>query len=80
MQTSEGGRVFSMDCEAHSPKLLRVGQLSGLGNFGGKSLAAVGIYSGLGPYGTYDMAGNAKEWCWNSGGKDKAVCIGRSLE
>jgi dienelactone hydrolase len=39
-------------------------------NLDGKGLAAVGTFKGLGYYGTYDMAGNAKEWCWNeSGGK-----------
>ena len=30
-------------------------------NFSGKSAAAVGSYPGLGPFGTYDMAGNVKE-------------------
>jgi len=34
-------------------------------NFTGKGLAAVGSYDGVGPFGTVDMAGNAKEWCWN---------------
>jgi formylglycine-generating enzyme required for sulfatase activity/predicted esterase len=33
-------------------------------NFGGKGLNQVGT-QGLGPYGTYDMAGNAREWVWN---------------
>ena len=34
-------------------------------NFGGEGPAAVGSYDGLGPFGTYDMAGNVKEWCSN---------------
>jgi len=34
-----------------------------LSNFKGKGLARVGEYRGLGAFGTYDMAGNAKEWC-----------------
>ena len=34
-------------------------------NFSGKGPAPVGSYDGLGPFGTYDMAGNVKEWCSN---------------
>ncbi len=32
-------------------------------NFSGAGPAPVGSYHGLGTFGTYDMAGNVKEWC-----------------
>jgi len=37
-----------------------------LSNFDKKGLAPVGTYEGLGYAGTYDMAGNAREWCFNA--------------
>jgi eukaryotic-like serine/threonine-protein kinase len=33
-------------------------------NFGGKGPAPVGTLLGVGPHGTFDMAGNAREWIW----------------
>jgi eukaryotic-like serine/threonine-protein kinase len=36
-----------------------------LGNFNGRGPEAVGRLKDLGPYGTYGMAGNVKEWVWN---------------
>ena len=34
-------------------------------NLEGRALAPAGAFRGLGPYGTLDMAGNAREWCLN---------------
>jgi formylglycine-generating enzyme required for sulfatase activity/dienelactone hydrolase len=47
-------------------------------NIGGKALARVGEFQGLGTYGTYDMAGNAKEWCWNEGTPGRHFVLGGS--
>jgi len=47
-----------------------------LSNFGGRALAPVGSHRGLGPFGTYDMGGNAKEWCANASGTDRYYILG----
>ena len=44
-------------------------------NFNGQGPARVGAYHGISPVGAYDMAGNVKEWCWNSVG-DKRYILG----
>jgi dienelactone hydrolase len=41
------------------------GAITELSNFQHSGPARVGTYPGLGPFGTLDMAGNAREWCWN---------------
>jgi formylglycine-generating enzyme required for sulfatase activity/dienelactone hydrolase len=50
-------------------------QIVPLSNFRGTALAPVATHEGVGPYGTRDMAGNAKEWCWNASG-DKRFILG----
>ncbi len=34
-------------------------------NFSTKGPVAIGSTRGISPFGSYDMAGNVKEWCWN---------------
>jgi dienelactone hydrolase len=36
-----------------------------ISNFDGKGPVTVGEYLGVGCFGTCDMAGNVREWCWN---------------
>jgi dienelactone hydrolase len=45
-------------------------------NFAGKGLSGVGSYSSIGPFGTYDMAGNAAEWAWNEADSGSRFILG----
>jgi eukaryotic-like serine/threonine-protein kinase len=44
-------------------------------NFSENGPARVGAYNSLGPFGTYDMAGNLKEWC-STASDDKRFLLG----
>jgi len=46
-----------------------------LSNFAGSGPARVGAFAGLGAFGTYDLAGNVKEWCANPAG-DRYYTLG----
>jgi len=48
----------------------------GASNFSGRSMAPVGTYSGVGPFGTYDMAGNAREWLWTEASTGRWIAGG----
>ena len=45
-------------------------------NFGGRELAPVGQSGGVGPNGTFDMAGNAREWLWTEGSLGRRIAGG----
>ena len=45
-------------------------------NFAGRGSSPVGGYKGIGPFGTMDMAGNAREWCYNETGGQRYILGG----
>jgi dienelactone hydrolase len=47
-----------------------------MSNFSGKGLARVGSYQALDRFGSYDLAGNAKEWIWNEEGPGRRMAMG----
>jgi serine/threonine protein kinase/dienelactone hydrolase len=44
-----------------------------MSNLNGEKPAAVGSFKSMDVYGTYDMAGNVREWCWNQTEKGRII-------
>ncbi|HEY3937795.1 MAG TPA: protein kinase [Bryobacteraceae bacterium] len=45
-------------------------------NFNGRGPVPVGTFPGVGPYGTYDLNGNVREWCLNAIDGDRRFILG----
>jgi predicted esterase len=51
-----------------------VGITASLSNFSDRGLTPRGTHTGIGRFEVYDVAGNAKEWCWNEN-EDGLRCL-----
>jgi dienelactone hydrolase len=65
--------IYQWNKAAGTPRASWIAPMS---NYGDRGAAPVGDYDGMGPYGTFDMAGNVREWCVNAAGNRRFILGG----
>ncbi|HUG11315.1 MAG TPA: bifunctional serine/threonine-protein kinase/formylglycine-generating enzyme family protein, partial [Opitutaceae bacterium] len=71
-----GKRLPSLHHWRYATPTVEIEHVIHFSNLQGRGLAPAGHHQGMHVHGTYDMAGNAKEWCWNEAEQGKRYLLG----
>ncbi len=71
-----GKRLPSVHHWRHAAVTSQAAYVVPFSNFSGRGPAPVGRYQGMSAHGVYDLAGNAKEWCWNEADAGRRYILG----